>query len=208
MYPQNRKAKRGHTLDKGFGETLKNLRTEKNLSQQQLANKMFVNRSSIANWENGRRIPDMVIISRLAGILGVDVTDLIGPGNIVKDLPEVIIVDDEPLLLKGAIHILSEVIPNANITGFSRASEAVEFSRLNRVDIAFVDIEMGKTSGLELCHTLTQINPLTNVIFLTSYPDYAIRAWDTQASGFIVKPLHTEDVTAELLKLRHPVGGL
>ena len=195
-------------MDKRFGETLRTLRTEKNLSQQQLADKMFVNRSSIANWENGRRIPDMVIISRLARILGVNVTDLTGPGNIVKDLPEVIIVDDEPLLLKGAIPILSEVMPNANITGFSRASEAVEFSRLNRVDIAFLDIEMGKTSGLELCHTLTQINPLTNVIFLTSYPDYALRAWDTPASGFIVKPLHTEDVTAELLKLRHPVGGL
>ncbi len=195
-------------MDKSFGKTLKNLRTEKNLSQQQLANKMFVNRSSIANWENGRRIPDIVIISRLARILGVEVTDLADPGNIARDLPEVIIVDDEPLLLKGAIPILSEVMPNANITGFSRASEAVEFSRLNRVDIAFLDIEIGKTSGLELCHTLTQINPLTNVIFLTSYPDYAIRAWDTQASGFILKPLHAEDVTAELLKLRHPVGGL
>ena len=41
-----------------FADTLKQFRTEKNLSQQQLADMLFVERTTIANWETGRRIPD------------------------------------------------------------------------------------------------------------------------------------------------------
>lgn len=47
------------------------------MSQQQLADKLFVNRSTIANWELGRRVPDATIIVRIAKIFGVDVSDLL-----------------------------------------------------------------------------------------------------------------------------------
>ncbi|MBE6003207.1 MAG: response regulator [Lachnospiraceae bacterium] len=51
----------------------------------------------------------------------------------------------------------------------TRPSEAVEYAKTNRIALAFLDIEMGKTNGLELCRTLLEINPRTNVVFLTSY---------------------------------------
>ena len=41
-----------------FSDTLKNLRTEKGLSQQQLADRMYVTRSTVARWEIGSRLPD------------------------------------------------------------------------------------------------------------------------------------------------------
>lgn len=77
-----------------------------------------------------------------------------------------------------------------------------------RISVAFLDIELGKTNGLNLCDTLMEINPATNIIFLTSYPDYAIRAWNTSASGFLIKPLHPEDIREQLKKLRFPVRSL
>ena len=43
-----------------FADTLKQFRTDKKLSQQQLADMLFVERTTIANWETGRRIPDAV----------------------------------------------------------------------------------------------------------------------------------------------------
>ncbi|MBR1672402.1 MAG: helix-turn-helix transcriptional regulator [Fretibacterium sp.] len=43
-------------MDAAFAETLRRLRPEKGLSQQ-MAEKLFVNRSSVANWENGRCLP-------------------------------------------------------------------------------------------------------------------------------------------------------
>ena len=191
-----------------FGETLRTLRTEKNMSQQQLAQRLFVNRSSIANWENGRRIPDLILITRLARLLNVDVSVLTDAANTDPDSPEVIIVDDEAILLSGAIPVLSEVMPRATITGFLKPSEAIDYAKETMISIAFLDIEMGKHNGIDICKTLMDINPLTNVIFLTSYPDYAVDAWTTAASGFLVKPLSAESVKEQLEKLRRPVSGL
>jgi transcriptional regulator with XRE-family HTH domain len=192
----------------GFGDTFKSLRTGKNMSQQQLADKLFVSRSSIANWENGRRIPDLVLLHRIARFFNVDISSLTDGSDLDQAPPEVIVVDDEKVLLAGVIPILSEVMPGATITGFSKPSEAVDYARKNNIAIAFLDIEIGKTSGLELCNTLMEIAPTTNVFFLTSYPDYAMKAWNTAASGFVVKPLHKEDVENLLKKLRYPVTGL
>ncbi len=75
------------------------------------------------------------------------------------------------------------------------------------MDLAILDIEMGNSSGLTLCHTLLEINPTTNVIFLTAYADYSLDAWKTEASGFILKPLTTEGVREQLKKLRYPFSG-
>ena len=191
----------------GFGDTLRNLRTNQNLSQQQLADRLFVNRSSVANWESGRRIPDLVLLSRIARVFNVDISTLTSASDSEISPAEVIIVDDETILLSGVIPILSDIMPLATITGFSKPSEAIDYARMNKVSIAFLDIELGKVSGLELCNKLMEINPQTNVIFLTSYQDYAIDAWKTAASGFLVKPLHKEDVLEQLKKLRYPILG-
>ena len=189
-----------------FSETLKSLRQQHGLSQQQLANKLFVDRSSIAHWESGRRIPDAVIISRLARYFGVDSSTLLAEASTNDTPPNVITVDDEDILLAGAMPVLSGVMPGASITGFTKPSEAIRFAHDNRVDIAFLDIERGKVNGLDMCRELLDIYPLTNVVFLTGYSDYALEAWDTGACGFIVKPLHPEDVVAQLGRLRTPVN--
>ena len=96
-------------------------------------------------------------------------------------------------------------MPNAVITGFTRPSEAVEYAKINLIALAFLDIELGKTNGLELCRTLLEINPRTNVVFLTSYIGYAFDAWSTGACGFMKKPLTYEGVREQLKKLRYPI---
>jgi len=191
-----------------FADILKELRHQKNLSQQQLANKLQVDRSSIAKWESGKRIPDINTISQLAEFFEVNVSELIGTEDIAKETPIVILVDDEEILIQGTIPILQWAMPNAIIKGFTKVSEAVEFAKNNKVSIAFLDIEIGKQSGLELSKTLIEINSHMNIIFLTSYPDYALNAWDTPACGFLVKPIQLEDIQNQLNKLRHQVRGL
>ena len=195
-------------MNSGFGDTLKELRIAKNLTQQQLADRLFVNRSSVANWESGRRIPDLVLTARIARVLGVDISSLTNAAEGSSASPEIIVVDDEKILLAGIIPVISDVIPQATITGFSRPSEAVEYSKKNHVSIAFLDIELGKVSGLDLCRTLLDIDPTTNVVFLTSYQDYALKAWNTMACGFLVKPLTREDLEEQLKRLRYPLAGM
>ena len=60
-------------------------------------------------------------------------------------------------------------------------------------------------SELTICRALLEINPRTNVVYLTAYSDYAVDAWDTGASGFMLKPITPEGVQAQLKKLRYPM---
>ncbi len=99
---------------------------------------------------------------------------------------------------------MQAVLPDIAVTGFIRPGEAIEFARSNRVVLAVLDIELGTTSGLDLCQRLLEINSRTNVVYLTSYPDYSLDAWNTGACGFMVKPLTAESVKAQLKKLRYP----
>ena len=192
-----------------FADILKKLRAEKGLSQRELAERLFVTRSTVARWENGSRLPDASMISRLSRCLNADFSTLLSIAAENDNAPNVIMVDDGKIFLSGALPVLEEVMPNATITGFTSPSEAVEYAKTNRVALAFLDIELGTASGLDLCGTLLEINPRTNVVFLTSYPDYAIDAWRTDACGFLVKPLTADDVRKQLEKLRYPflTGG-
>lgn len=181
---------------------------EKRLSQQQLADKLHVERSSLSSWEAGRRTPDTAMISRLAEVLGVDAAVLLFATENPDEPPNVLLVDDEGIILEGGLPVLRQALPGAAVFGFTKPSEAVDFVRNHPTALVFLDIEMGRVSGLELCRELIRLRPRVNVIYLTAFREYAFDAWDTGASGFLLKPLDVEAVRRQLLHLRYPVGGL
>ena len=186
-----------------FADTLRKLRTEKGLSQMQLANRMIVNKATISRWENGNRLPDAAMMTRLAKVLEVDVGMLLSAAVQSDDSLNVILVDDSRVFLSQAMSVLEEAMPNATITGFIWPQEAIEYVKTNRVALAILDIELGAASGLDLCRKLLEINPRTSVVFLTAYPDYSLDAWSTGASGFLLKPLTLDAVRDQLKKLHH-----
>ena len=191
-------------MNQFFAETLKKLRAEKGLFQKALSDKMFVTRPTVARWESGIRLPDAVMITRLAEVLGVDVNHLLSAAAASDECPNVILVDDRKLILTGGLPVLADVLPNATVTGFTDAEETLEYAKANRVALAFLDIELRNTSGLDLCRDLLAINPHTNVVFLTAYGNYSLDAWSTGASGFMLKPITPEGVKEQLKHLRYP----
>lgn len=192
-----------------FANTLKKLRTEKGLSQRELSEQIYVTRTAITKWENGNRLPDAVMISRLAEVLGVDVNTLLFAASESDECPNIIMVDDNAVILNGGLQIIAQVLSNASVTGFTKSSEAVEYAKANPVALAFLDIEMGTVSGLDVCRELLEINPHTNVVYLTAYREYSFDAWNTGACGFMLKPITPEGVREQLKKLRYPflTGG-
>ena len=196
-------------MSKSFADTLKQIRTEQGLSQQQLADKLFVDRSSIANWESGRRVPNALLITRIAETLSVNIGMLMTSVNEEEEAkPKVIVLDDEKIILRGEMITLEKVMPNASITGFSNPDDAITYAKSNNIRIIFSDIEMGAVNGIELSKEFLKINPRTNIIFLTAYADYSIDAWSTGASGFMVKPITEESLRKQLEHLRYPVNRL
>ena len=194
-------------MSKELPEMIKKLRAEKQISQQKLADMLFVDRSTVASWETGRRVPDAITLSKLADCLGTDIRLLIGTSSKDSYSANVIVVDDEKIILNGSLFTLQKAMPDINIRGFVKPSSALAYANSTRVDLAFVDIELGSVSGLDLCRELLAANPGTNVVFLTAHIDYSFDAWNTGACGFLLKPLTVEKIRELLEHLRLPFAA-
>ena len=77
-----------------IGNFLKELRKEKELTQEQLAEKFNVSNRTVSRWENGNNMPDLSILVELADFYNVDVREIIDGErkgeNMDKDLKETI----------------------------------------------------------------------------------------------------------------------
>lgn len=60
-----------------IGNFIANKRKEKNMTQQELADKLGVTDRAIGNWENGRRMPDISIMKELCDVLDITINELI-----------------------------------------------------------------------------------------------------------------------------------
>ena len=196
-------------MSRKFAEALKKMRMEKGLSQQQFADLIYVDRSTVASWETGRRVPNAVLLARICECLGVDVNIMMGLTAASGGTPLVMLVDDDKAVLSANMSVIRDSMPHAEIVGFTRPSEALAYAGEHRVSLAFLDIELGteagNMNGLELCRKLLSADSCINVVFLTEHRDYSLDAWDTGACGYILKPLTPDDVDRQLSRLRHPL---
>ena len=68
-----------------IGKFIAELRKEKNMTQEQLAEKMGITNKSISRWENGKTMPDLSIITILAKELNVEVSELLNGRRMTKE---------------------------------------------------------------------------------------------------------------------------
>lgn len=114
-----------------------------------------------------------------------------------------IAVDDEKLALRHLTHILEELFPEDVITGFCDQTEALEFAeqlvkKQEKLEFAFLDIEMYGMSGIELAKAFKDICPAVKILFVTGHDKYALDAFKIHAKGYILKPATKELVEEEL----------
>lgn len=67
-----------------FGDRLKELRKKSNLTQQELASKFYLNKSSISRYENGTQLPEHELLEKIADYFDVSIDYLLGRTNIIK----------------------------------------------------------------------------------------------------------------------------
>lgn len=112
----------------------------------------------------------------------------------------IVAVDDEALALNSLVRVLKQVFEDAPIKGFQKSREALEMiqelsKRGERLDYAFLDVEMRGISGIELAKCIKGIFPNVRIMFISAYDHYACQAYQVHAKGYILKP-----VTKELLE--------
>ena len=68
-----------------IGKFIARVRKEKNMTQQELANKLNITDRAISHWENGRSMPDAGIMLELCKLLDINVNELLSAKKIIKE---------------------------------------------------------------------------------------------------------------------------
>lgn len=109
------------------------------------------------------------------------------------ELYNAIIIDDEKNGIDIMEHFLTKFCPSIKIVDKgSTVEEAVKKIQLNKPDILFLDIQLSNNTSFEI---LDQIDfSEIEIIFVTAFNDYAIKAFKYNAIDYILKPLSIEDL--------------
>ncbi len=87
-----------------FGEKLKQIREEKGMTQQTLAEKLYVTRQAVSRWECGARYPDLLTAKKVATILEVSLDELLSGEELQGN------VEKEPVLARPVENIAQTVL--------------------------------------------------------------------------------------------------
>lgn len=109
-----------------------------------------------------------------------------------------ICVEDEYLLLNNLIKEVKKTREIDEAIGFDYEEDAIVWANENRFDIAFLDIRMHEEGGLRLAEKLRTINPKVIIIFCTGYREFGYEALKLHSDGYLLKPIHAEQIQAEL----------
>ncbi len=102
-----------------------------------------------------------------------------------------IIVDDEESARNIMYNLMQLYKNEIEIVAMCEdVEEAVNSIKLHQPDLVFLDIEMPNYSGLEIVSFFNQIN--FEIIFVTAYHHYAIKAFEVAALGYLLKPIETD----------------
>lgn len=100
-----------------------------------------------------------------------------------------IVVDDSAIQRMTITKLVNES-PNLHLVGdYANALEAKNCINHHEVDLIFLDIEMPLINGFDLLDGM-KVKP--QIIFITSKADYAVKAFDYEATDFLQKPISKE----------------
>jgi two-component system LytT family response regulator len=117
------------------------------------------------------------------------------------DKIRVILVDDEPLALRGLKLRLAE-FPEIEIVGeCANGRIAVKDIKAKNPDVVFLDIQMPGLDGFGVVRALLG-TPTPLFVFVTAYDKYAIDAFESNAVDYIVKPVEGERLKDAIHRIR------
>jgi DNA-binding LytR/AlgR family response regulator len=112
-----------------------------------------------------------------------------------------IIVEDVELQREYLITLLSDRLNLTLLGVFSNAEEAFEYlvdQDKQQPDILFLDIEMPEVNGFSLLEAIKRTHVNMKVIITTAHSDYAVRSYDYQICGYLLKPIEPHRLSQAL----------
>jgi len=112
-----------------IGEIIKTKREELGMTQQEIAEKLFVSRQTVSRWESGSRCPDLITAKKIAIVLGITVDDLVPSEDLVNYTPA----KDKPPILNKMLAALFLLGLSIWLLVFSAASNGTFLAVLSIV---------------------------------------------------------------------------
>lgn len=114
---------------------------------------------------------------------------------------KVIIVDDE-LAARDALRERCANEPDIEVVGeYANAESALAALPQLAPDLIFLDVKMGRLSGMQLAQTL-EAGSAPLVVFVTAFDRYALQAFEVNAADFLLKPFDRERFRTMLRRVR------
>jgi two-component system, LytTR family, response regulator len=112
-----------------------------------------------------------------------------------------ILVDDEKLAIQG-LQLRLEEHPDVEIIETClNGREAIRAIKTHKPDLVFLDIQMPGFDGFSVVSGLIEVEPPL-FVFVTAYGDHAIRAFEAQATDYLMKPVEPERLADTLDRVR------
>lgn len=117
-----------------------------------------------------------------------------------------VLVDDEQLALLQLKRIFEHDIKGVDVVETcSNPHEVVEIVTRHQPDIVFLDIQMPEVNGLKLGERLQSSMPSIEIVFVTAYDRYAVRAFELYAIDYIMKPVHSQRLQLTVQRLSEKI---
>ncbi len=107
----------------------------------------------------------------------------------------ILIVDDHPLVIEGVKALLTDNQDISNVGVAMNAYDAVEYLKQNKVDIAFLDINLPDVNGIDLCKKIKDEFPAVKCLALSTFTErsYISRMIQNGAVGYLMKSSTKEE---------------
>jgi two-component system, LytTR family, response regulator len=115
-----------------------------------------------------------------------------------------VLIDDEAHILQALRSKLAFIDPSISIlAAFQDPQQALKELKTLNPDVVFLDIEMPTMNGFQLLEALRPYN--FEVVFVTAYNQYAIRALRMSAIDYLLKPIDIDDLKNTLSRLAEKI---
>ncbi len=114
--------------------------------------------------------------------------------------PTALIADDEPLLRERLAALLARTWPELRIVAEARnGREAVELFETHAPQVVFLDVHMPGLSGIDAARSMVG---RTQIVFVTAYEQYAVKAFEQGAIDYVVKPFDEARLAQSVARLQ------
>lgn len=121
---------------------------------------------------------------------------------------KVLLIDDEPNAL-NYLEAMLKPYTNIQILGkYTDVDIAMQHIKKEKIDLIFLDIEMGAFHGIDVARELVKWYPELQIVFVTAYHEFAIDAFEINVVDYLLKPVNTKRLEVTIKRVETKLSNI